>query len=75
MTFGGKTHVIDVTSEPSHPVRCINHARRNYNLQMKPPVTLGKPPNSWLWIGLVAKCSIKAGQQLFFDYGIKGDQP
>jgi len=39
------------------------------------PVTLGKPPKSQLRIGLVAKNDIKEKQELFFDYGISGDQP
>jgi len=40
-----------------------------------PPVTLGEPPNRRLHIGLVATHFIKAGMELFFDYGIKGDYP
>jgi len=40
-----------------------------------PLVTLGEPPNRWLHIGLVTTRFIKAGVELFFDYGIKGDYP
>ena len=54
VSFNGKTYVIDATNEPSHPGRYINHARRNPNLRMMPPVTIGKPPNNRLRIGLVA---------------------
>jgi len=75
VTFDGNHYVIDATDEPNHPGRCINHARRNYNLKLMPPVTLGEPPNRRLHIGLVATCFIKAGMELFFDYGIKGDYP
>jgi len=75
VSFNGKTYIIDATNELSHPGRYINHARLNPNLQMMPPVTIGKPPNSQLQIGLVAKCEIVAGQELFFEYGIACDQP
>ena len=75
VTFNGKNYVIDATNEPNHPGRYINHARRNPNLKMMQPVTLGKPPKSQLRIGLVAKNDIKEKQELFFDYGISGDQP
>ena len=65
VTFNGTKYVIDATDEPNHPGRCINHARRNPNLMMMQPVTLGKPPNSTLHVGLVAKCNITTGQELF----------
>ena len=70
VTLNGTKYVIDATDEPNHPGRCINHVRRNPNLMMMQPVTLGKPPNNKLQVGLVAKCNITTGQELFFDYGI-----
>jgi len=73
VTFHGKNYVIDATAEPNHPGRYINHARRNANLKMRPPVTIGEPPNNQLHIGLVATRFIKSGMELFFDYGIQGD--
>ena len=66
VTFNGIRYVIDATDEPNHPGRYINHARQNPNLVMLQPVTLAGE----LHCGLVAKRLIKAGQELFFDYGI-----
>ena len=36
-----------------------------------PPVKIGVSPKSQLNIGFAAKTNIQAGEQLFFDYGIK----
>ena len=69
--FNNETYVFDATPSIKDPGRYINHARQNCNLVLQQPVKIGEPPNSHLKIGFVAKKDIKAGEELFFNYGIK----
>lgn len=69
--YENETYVFDATASINDPGRYINHARRNCNLTLMKPVKIGEPPNSQLKIGFVAKKNIKAGEELFFNYGIK----
>ena len=69
--FNNETYVFDATPSINDPGRYINHARRNYNLLLQQPVKIGEPPNDQLRIGFVAKRDVKAGEELFFNYGIK----
>ena len=71
--YNGKVYTFDAAPKINHPGRYINHARHNANLLLKKPVWIGTQTNGWLRIGLVAKCHILRGQELFFDYGIKDD--
>ena len=74
VTYNQEAYTFDATSKHNARGRYINHARRNPNLLLMQPVMVGKPPKRQLRIGLVAKHHIKAGQELFYDYGIKDDQ-
>ena len=67
----GQTYVFDATASINDPGRYINHARKNCNLTLMPAVMIGEPPNSQLKIGFVAKRDIEAGEELFWNYGIK----
>ena len=69
--YNNETFVFDATASINDPGRYINHARKNCNLILMPPVKIGEPPNSQLKIGLVAKRNIEYGEELFFNYGIK----
>ena len=69
--FNNETYVFDATPSINDPGRCINHTRRNCNLVLQQPVKIGEPPNDHLRIGFVAKRDVKAGEELFFNYGIK----
>ena len=63
--------MFDAIALINDPGRYINHVRRNCNLVLMPPVKIGVSPKSQLNIGFAAKTNIQAGEQLFFDYGIK----
>ena len=65
------TYVFDATASINDPGRYINHASQNCNLTLMPPVMVGEPPNGHLQIGFVATSDIKAGEELFYNYGIK----
>ena len=69
--YNNETFVFDATASINDPGRYINHARRNSNLLLMPPVKIGEPPKSTLKIGFVAKRKIQYGEELFFDYGIR----
>jgi len=71
VTYKNEAYVIDATASINDPGRYINHAAKNYNLITMPPVEIGKPPNTELRVGFVAKRAIKYGEELFFNYGIK----
>ena len=73
VVYEQQQYTFDATSVHNAPGRYINHARRNPNLILKRPVMIGRPPKRRLRIGLVAKCHIKKGTELFFDYGIQDD--
>ena len=69
--YNNEKYVFDATPSINDPGRYINHAKRNSNLAIRPPVMIGEPPNSQLKIGFVAIRDINAGEELFFDYGIR----
>ena len=71
--YDQQEYTFDATSKHNAPGRYINHARKHPNLILRKPVMIGRPPRRRLRIGLVAKCHIKQGAELFFDYGIKDD--
>lgn len=73
VTFENEAYTIDATASINDPGRYINHASRNYNLLLMPPVKIGKPPNAKLRIGFVAKRDVRYGEELFFHYGLKND--
>ena len=63
----GRWYTFDATGTITDPGRYINHASRNNNLTlMKPVVIAGR-----LRIGFVAKRNIKAGEELYYDYGVR----
>ena len=66
-----ETYVFDATALINDPGRCINHTRKNCNLSLMPAVNIGEPPKSQLKIGFVIKRNIEAGEELFWNYGIK----
>ena len=72
-SYKGKVYTFDAAPKINQQGRYINHARRNANLLLKRPVRIGTQTNGRLRIGLVAKCQILKGQELFFDYGIKDE--
>ena len=59
--YNNETYVFDATALINDPGRYINHARRNCNLVLMPPVKIGVSPKSQLNIGFVAKTNIQAG--------------
>ena len=71
MVYNQEAYTSDATSKHNAWGRYINHARRNTNLLLMHPVMIGKPPQRRLRVGLVAKCHIKSGEELFYNYGIK----
>ena len=68
--YNNVTYVFDATASINDPGRYINHASQHCNLTLMPPVMVGEPPNNHLQIGFVAT-SINAGEELFYNYGIK----
>lgn len=70
-SYKGTIYTFDATSKLKDPGRYINHASKNYNLNIMKPVMVGKPPNNRLRIGFLARKPIKKGEELFFDYGVK----
>ena len=54
-----RCYVFDAIALINDPGRYINHARRNCNLVLMPPVKIGVSPKSQLNIGFVAKTNIK----------------
>ena len=63
----GQWYTFDATGTINDPGRYINHASRNTNLIVKKPVYM----TGRLRIGFVAKRNIVAGEELFYDYGIR----
>ena len=71
VVYEHETCTFDAASKHNAPGRYINHAGKNPNLVLLKPIMIGKPPKRRLRIGLVARCCIKKGEELFFNYGIK----
>ena len=69
--YNNEKYVFDATASINDPGRYINHAKRNSNLAIRSPVMIGEPPNSQLKIEFVAIRDVNAGEELFFDYGIR----
>lgn len=69
--YDNETYVFDATASINDPGRYINHARKNCNIALMQPVKIGEPPKSQLKIGFVALRNIHAGEELFYNYGIR----
>ena len=69
--YEGTTYTFDATATINDPGRFINHGSKNVNLQLMKPIPIGEGPKRRLRIGFVAKREISAGEQLFFDYGVR----
>ena len=69
--YQGTMYTFDATSKVKDPGGYINHASKHCNLVKMKPVMIGNPPDNRLRIGFVAKTTIKKGEELFFDYGIR----
>ena len=52
--YNNEKYVFDATASINDPGRYINHAKRNCNIAIRPPVMIGELPNSQLKIGFVA---------------------
>ena len=63
----GNQLAIDATREFQRLERLINHAASNCNIQLHRPVTI----NGQKCVPFVATKKIAAGEELFFDYGIR----
>lgn len=63
----GQWYTFDATGTINDPGRYINHAGRNTNLTLMKPVLM----TGHLRIGFVAKRNIQAGEELFYDYGVR----
>ena len=66
----GQWYTFDATGTINDPGRFINHASRNTNLILMKPVFM----TGCLRIGFVAKCNIVAGEELFYDYGVRDQE-
>lgn len=65
--YEGEWYTFDATGTINDPGRYINHASRHTNLILMKPVFI----EGRLRIGFVAKRHIKAGEELFYDYGVR----
>lgn len=63
----GQWFTFDATGTINDPGRYINHGSRNTNLVLRKSVFLA----GRLRIGFVAKCNIKAGEELCYNYGVR----
>ena len=66
----GQWYTFDATGTINDPGRYINHASRNTNLTLMKPVFM----TDRLRIGFVAKRNIQAGEELFYDYGVRDQE-
>ena len=66
----GTWYSFDATANINDPGRFINHASRNNNISLIKPIRIGER----LRIGFVAKCNIRQGDELFYDYGVRDEE-
>ena len=70
-TYNDTIYTFDASHKINDPGRYINHASKNANLLKMKPAMVESPSMKRLRIGFVAKSSIKCGDELFYDYGIR----